>query len=78
MLRKTTEEVRRPRIKDSEPQGQGRAKKTAKIPASKPMHALSYIDKAPNATEDTLLHKSLDEARSTAASCLGLLSSRRR
>ncbi len=48
--------------------------KVAKNPAVKPLNAaLSYIDKALNSTEDKVLRQSLDEARATVASCLGLL-----
>jgi len=75
MARKTTEQ----RIQDLEAKiqkikAQAERQKVAKNPAIKPMAAaLASIDKALNATDDTVLRKSLDEARGVVSACLGLL-----
>jgi len=75
MARKTTEQ----KIADLEAKIQSlkakaERKKIAKNPVIKPLNAaLSYIDKALNATSDAVLREPLDEARATVSSCLGLL-----
>jgi len=75
MTRKTTEQ----RIADLEAKIQSikakaERKKVAKDPVIKPLNAaLSYLDKALNSTADAVLREPLSEARTTVASCLGLL-----